>query len=63
MTMVKVCEVLRFMTSYLESSGFLIVTPLNYVNYIKNQIQENLSLTVTLQVAKSLRYGELAVNP
>ena len=38
MTMVKVCEVLRFMTSYLESSGFLIVTPLNYVNYIKNQI-------------------------
>ena len=38
MTMVKVCEELRFMTSYLESSGFLIVTPLNYVNYIKNQI-------------------------
>ena len=26
---------LRFMTSYLESYGFLIATPLNYPKYIK----------------------------
>ena len=29
---------LRFMTSYLENSGFFIVTQLNYPNYIENQI-------------------------
>ena len=29
---------LRFMTSHLESSSFLIVTPLIYLNYIENQI-------------------------
>ena len=32
---------LRFTTSYLESQGFLIVTPLNYPNYIENQILES----------------------
>ena len=31
---------LRFMTSYLESQGFFIVTPLNYPNYIENQLVE-----------------------
>ena len=29
---------LRFMTSYLESYNYLIVTSLNYPNYIENQI-------------------------
>ena len=31
---------LRFTTSYLESQGFLTVTPFNYPNYIENQILE-----------------------
>ena len=34
---VTVTEELRFMTSYLESKGLLIVTPRNYPDYIENQ--------------------------
>ena len=50
------------MTSYLESQGFLIVTLLKHQNYIENQNQKSQPLTVTLQIFKPLRFGELAVN-
>ena len=53
---------LRFMTSYLESQRFLIVTLLNYPNSTQNQILESWPLTVTFQIVKSLGFGELAVN-
>ena len=55
-------EFIRFMTSYLESYHFLIVIPLNYPSYIENEILESYPLTVTLQIFKTLRLGELAVS-
>ena len=47
---------------YLESLGFLMVTPLNNPNYIENQIEESQPLTVTLRIVKWLRFGELTIN-